>query len=184
MGITATLLTDTLTDAHDVPLWITTTSITVGVAALFVVWFKVEGTVSFRSIMTARREVFYWLMVLATFALGTAAGDFFSEALGLGYAQSLAVFAALFVVIGVGLKMSLIGAATAFWLAYILPTPLGTNLADTLSQPFDNGGLGMGPTVTTALLLAVIAVYVALISRRQRSRTSPVMEAVSERSGD
>jgi len=51
-------------------------------AVVFLVWKVAEGTLSIHSIFTARREVFYWLTVLTTFALlghhggpdGTGAG--------------------------------------------------------------------------------------------------------------
>jgi len=165
MGVAATLLTDTLTDGHHVPLWISTVWISVGLAALFAIWYALEGTVSYRSITTHRREVLYWAVVLGCFALGTAAGDLVSEALGLGFVQSMLLFAAVFLVIGLMVRLSVIAAPLAFWLAYILPTPLGTNVADTLTQTREAGGLGFNSGVTSAVLIGAIILLIIGSSR-------------------
>ena len=73
-----------------VPLWVTTVVFAVALGVTFAVWYRVERTLSIHSITTTRREAFYWLAILFTFALGTAAGDLLAEGLGLGYLASVA----------------------------------------------------------------------------------------------
>ena len=164
LSIVGTLITDNLTDGHGVPL--TTTTIIFGAAliAVFVIWWLSERTLSIHSIVTRRREAFYWLAILFTFALGTAAGDLISERLALGYFPTLLVFVGAIAVVAVlhyGLKVN---AVLTFWLAYILTRPLGASIGDWLSQPTEDSGLGLGTTVTSFIFLGVIVLVVAYLT--------------------
>lgn len=168
ISVVGTLITDHLVDDLGVPLWVTTAVFAVALAGTFAAWFATERTLSIHSIVTTRREVFYWLAILFTFALGTAAGDLLAEALGLGYAVSTALFAAAIALVWLAHTRLGLGAVTAFWAAYVLTRPLGASLGDLLSQPRDAGGLGLGTTGTSAIFLAAIAatvVYLTVTSR-------------------
>jgi uncharacterized membrane-anchored protein len=136
-------------------------------AAWFGVWFRAEGTLSINAIDTRSRELFYWGAILVTFALGTAAGDLATEALGLGFRLGVLAFGALIAVIAVAWRAGM-NAVLAFWLAYILTRPLGASLGDLLAQSREYGGLGLGTVVTSALFLAVIAALVIVISPPRR----------------
>lgn len=164
VSIVGTLITDTLVDIYNVPLEVTTPVFAVALAATFAAWFAVERTLSIHTIFTRRREGFYWLTILFTFSLGTAAGDLVSEKLSLGYLTALALFAAAIVVVAIarfGLRLNAIG---CFWAAYILTRPLGASLGDLLSAPRDEGGLGVGTTVTSVVFLAAILALVGYLA--------------------
>jgi uncharacterized membrane-anchored protein len=127
----------------------------------FMVWYRTERSLSIRDIVTPRREWFYWTTVLCTFALGTAAGDLATEALGLGFTVGAMIFAGL---IGVALLAWRLGAnpVLTFWIAYILTRPFGASLGDLLTQAKTYGGLGMGANWTSAIFLCVIVLLVAV----------------------
>ena len=130
----------------------------------FAAWFAVERTLSIHTIFTRRREGFYWLAILFTFSLGTAAGDLVSEKFNLGYWTALGLFAAAIAVVAIarfGLRRSAIG---CFWAAYILTRPLGASLGDLLSSPRDEGGLGVGTTVTSVVFLTAILALVGYLA--------------------
>ncbi|MGU3293229.1 COG4705 family protein [Williamsia sp. M5A3_1d] len=161
ISVTGTLITDNLTDNFGVPLVATTIVFAAVLIAVFTAWYVVEGTLSIHSIRTPRREAFYWLAILFTFALGTAAGDLIAEKLALGYTWSLVLFAGLIAVITLGHYGLRVNAVTAFWAAYIITRPLGASLGDLLTQPTDSGGLGLG---TTGVNLAFFGVIIALVA--------------------
>lgn len=168
ISVVGTLITDNLTDNLGVPLIATTIVFAVALAATFFSWFARERTLSIHSIVTTRRETFYWLTVLFTFALGTAAGDLLAEALHLGYLLSLIVFAAAIAAVALAYRLAHLNAVVAFWIAYVLTRPLGASTGDLLSQPIKDGGLGLGTTLTSVLFLGVILVLVTVLSVRQR----------------
>jgi uncharacterized membrane-anchored protein len=171
ISVVGTQITDNLTDNHGVSLVTTTSVFSVVLAVVFAVWFAFERTLSIHTIFTTRRESFYWLAVLFTFALGTAAGDLTAERLNVGYAWSLALFAAaigLVAALHYGLRLD---AVVAFWIAYILTRPLGASTGDLLSQPRHDGGLGLGTTVTSFVFLAAILAVVAFLSITKRDVT-------------
>ena len=170
ISVVGTLITDNLTDNLGVPLWLTATVFASLLAATFITWFSVEKTLSIHSIRTSRREGFYWLTVLFTFALGTAAGDLLAERLNLGYVLSLAVFAAAIAVVAFLYFVVKINAIAAFWIAYILTRPLGASTGDLLSQATKDGGFGLGTTGTSVLFLAVILALVIVLSIREASQ--------------
>lgn len=161
VSVVGTQITDLLTDGLGVSLYISTAVFAVALAAIFFVWYRAEHTLSIRDIVTRRRELFYWAAILCTFALGTAAGDLATEALGLGFTWGAVAFGAL---IGVTCAIWRIGgnAVLTFWIAYILTRPFGAALGDLLTQAKTYGGLGMGAMWTSALFLAVIVILVAV----------------------
>ena len=125
----------------------------------FLVWYRTERSLSIREIVTPRRELFYWATVLCTFALGTAAGDLATEALGLGFTVGAVIFGALIAATFIAWRL---GGNTVltFWIAYILTRPFGASLGDLLTQAKTYGGLGMGATWTSAIFLCVIVLLV------------------------
>lgn len=170
ISVVGTLLTDNLVDNLGLALWPITAAFSLALAAVFGVWHRAEGTLSMHSIVTRRREAFYWLAILLTFALGTAAGDLLAEGLGLGYGWSVLVFAAAIGVVAGAGRIGL-GAVTAFWAAYVLTRPLGASIGDLLSQDRSVGGLGLGTTFTSLLFLATIAAVVTYLTRTRADVT-------------
>lgn len=160
VSVVGTQITDLLTDGLGISLYISTTAFALLLAAIFFVWYRVERTLSIDSIVTRRRELFYWAAILCTFALGTAAGDLATEALGHGFTWGAVVFGTL---LGVTYAAWRIGgnAVLTFWIAYILTRPFGAALGDLLTQAKTYGGLGMGAMWTSALFLTVIVLLVA-----------------------
>ncbi len=164
ISVVGTLITDNMVDNFGVSLVVSTSIFAVALAITFAVWYSSEKTLSIHSITTTKREAFYWLAILFTFALGTAAGDLVAEKLSVGYWQSALLFAAAIGVIAfAGLKLGM-NAVLAFWIAYILTRPLGASIGDYLSQARADGGLGLGTTGTSALFLAAILVVVIYLS--------------------
>jgi uncharacterized membrane-anchored protein len=170
ISIVGTCITDNLTDGLGVSLFVSTAVFAVVLAVVFVVWHRVEGTMSIHSIDTTRREAFYWLAILFTFALGTAAGDLLAERTGLGYWPSLGVFALGIAVVGALYGVSRSGAVACFWAAYVLTRPLGASLGDFLSQATKDGGLGLGTITTSAVFLVAIVAIVGTVAVRLRRR--------------
>jgi uncharacterized membrane-anchored protein len=164
LSVVGTLITDNLTDNFGVPLLTTTIVFSIALAVIFAGWYASEQTLSIHTIVTTRRETFYWLAILFTFALGTAAGDLTAERLNLGYFLSAIVFGAVIAAVTVAHLRFGLNAILAFWIAYILTRPLGASLGDFLAQPRDVGGLGLGTIVTSALFLATILATVVYLS--------------------
>src|SRR6202171_1344491 len=124
------------------------------VAATFWAWHRSENTLSIHSITTRRREVFYWLTVSFTFALGTAAGDLTASQLHFGFVGSIVLFAVVMAVPALGCWRFRLNSVIAFWWAYIVTRPLGASVADWLRQPHKSGGLAYGDGPVDALMLA------------------------------
>jgi uncharacterized membrane-anchored protein len=164
ISVVGTLITDNLTDALGVPLEASTAVFTVALAATFAVWYRSERTLSIHSIVTVRREAFYWLAILFTFALGTAAGDLVSERFGVGYWATALIVALLIAAVAVSHRVFGAGAVLTFWIAYVLTRPLGASLGDGLAQPRADGGLGLGTTWTSLLFLVTILAVVTYLA--------------------
>jgi uncharacterized membrane-anchored protein len=156
ISIVGTLITDTLVDTYGVALETTTIAFTIALAATFAAWYASERTLSIHTIVTSRRESFYWLAVLFTFALGTAAGDLVAERWGIGYGPSVLFFGGLIAVVAIAHFRFGLNAVLSFWIAYILTRPLGASIGDGLSQAKADGGLGLGSTVTSVVFLITI----------------------------
>jgi uncharacterized membrane-anchored protein len=163
VSVVGTQITDFLTDRLDISLYSSTAAFSVALALTFSIWYAVERTLSVHTIVTTRRELFYWAAILFTFALGTAAGDLATEALGLGFNLGVLAFGALIAIIAMAYYVG-VNAVLTFWLAYILTRPLGASLGDLLAQSRDYGGLGLGTIDTSLAFLAVIAGLVIIIS--------------------
>jgi uncharacterized membrane-anchored protein len=177
ISVFGTLITDNLTDRFNVSLVTSTIIFTVILAGVFAAWFVSERTLSIHTIVTTRREAFYWLAVLFTFALGTAAGDLAAERLQLGYGLSALIFGAAIAVITLAHYRLQLNAVLAFWLAYILTRPLGASIGDGLSQSKHDGGLGLGTTGTSYLFLAAILALVVFLTVTRRDQTPPELSA-------
>jgi uncharacterized membrane-anchored protein len=174
ISVVGTLITDNLTDNLGVPLEVTTAVFTVALAVTFAAWYRVERTLSIHSIVTRRREAFYWLAILFTFALGTAAGDLVAERLGIGYWWSALLFAVLIGAVAVSHLVFRANAVLTFWIAYVLTRPLGASLGDGFSQPKADGGLGLGTTLTSVIFLVTILAVVAYLTVTKRDQLPPV----------
>ena len=179
ISVVGTLITDNLVDNYGVPLWVTTVVFAIALTITFAVWYRIEHTLSIHSITSTRREAFYWLAILFTFALGTAAGDLLAEGLGLGYPASVALFAAAIGVVALAHYRFGLGAVVSFWAAYILTRPLGASIGDLLSQPTADGGLGLGTTTTSLIFLTAIAVIVVYLSVTKRDVEAAELDEVS-----
>jgi uncharacterized membrane-anchored protein len=164
LSIVGTLVTDNLTDKYHVALETTTTIFAIALAATFLAWYLVERTLSIHSIYTPRREAFYWLAILFTFALGTAAGDLIAERYNVGYWKAALLFGGCIALITLAWRYLRLNPILAFWMAYILTRPLGASIGDYLSQPKADGGLGLGTTTTSLIFLAAIAGVVAYLT--------------------
>ncbi|WP_231587750.1 hypothetical protein [Microbacterium oxydans] len=163
VSVTGTLYTDILTDDLGVPLAISTAVFAGLLAVVFGVWWISQRTLSIHSITTTPRELFYWLAILVTFALGTAAGDWILELTGWGPGVSVLLPAGLIVAVVVGWRMGG-NAVLAFWLAYILTRPLGANLGDWFGLPPAQQGLGLGVAITSLIFLAAILATVIFLT--------------------
>lgn len=183
ISIFGTLITDILTDSLGFPLEASTLIFSIALALTFVFWYLKEGTLSIHSIFTTKREVFYWLAILFTFALGTATGDLMAEKLGLGYLTTGLIVLGIIAAVGIAWRLGL-DAVLAFWIAYILTRPLGASVGDYLSQTQANGGLGLGATITSAVfLLAILAVVIFLALTRKDFIADPTAEDTTDRHG-
>jgi uncharacterized membrane-anchored protein len=168
ISIVGTLITDNLVDNYGVALETTTTLFSIALAVTFATWYWSERTLSIHTIFTTRRESFYWLAILFTFALGTAAGDLTAERLNLGFGTSVFIFAGLIAIVAIAHFRFKLNAVLAFWLAYILTRPLGASIGDYLSQPTADGGRGLGTTVTSVLFLGTILALVVYLTLTRR----------------
>lgn len=168
LSIVGTLISDNLVDNLGVSL--ATTSIIFGSALIvvFIIWYASEKTLSVDNINTTKKEFFYWLAILFTFALGTSAGDLISESSGLGYAYAALLFAGIILLDFIAYKFLKLNAILSFWIAYILTRPLGASLGDLLSQPVKDGGLGVGTTVTSIVFLSIILILVIYLSIKKK----------------
>lgn len=171
VSIVGTLVTDNLVDTFGVPLEVTTAVFALMLAATFIAWYALERTLSIHSIFTTRREAFYWLAILLTFALGTGIGDLVAEVFGLGYLTTGVLFGAIIACIAAAYFVLKMDAILAFWLAYILTRPLGASFGDLLSQPVEYGGLGFGTVITSLLFLVGIVAIVAFMTVNHRAET-------------
>ena len=170
VSVAGTLYTDILTDSRGVALWLSTTVFAALLAVVFAVWWGRERTLSIHSITTPAREAFYWLAILVTFALGTAAGDWTLELTGWSPGRSVLLPAALIAIVITGWRLGA-GPVLSFWLAYILTRPLGANMGDWFALPKDQGGLNVGTFGTSLIFLGAIAATVAYLARTKADVT-------------
>jgi uncharacterized membrane-anchored protein len=164
ISVVGTLFSDNLVDNLGVELQTTTIAFSVVLACVFGAWYWSERTLSVHTIVTSRREAFYWLAILFTFALGTSAGDLVAEKLELGYLPSVGIFAGAIALVTLAHFRFKLNAILAFWIAYILTRPLGASIGDYLSQPVEESGLGLGTVLTSVIFLATILALVVYLS--------------------
>ncbi|MFJ5272342.1 hypothetical protein [Streptomyces sp. NPDC088358] len=183
ISVVGTLISDNLTDNLGVPLTTSTAVFSVALAIVFAVWYRRERTLSIHSIDTVSREAYYWLAVLFTFALGTAAGDLVAERMALGYWVSAVLFGLAIAAVAVARLALGLNAVLAFWIAYILTRPLGASIGDYLSQPTGDGGLGFGTVITSVLFLAVILALVVYLATTRKDVVAEPERALGPREG-
>jgi uncharacterized membrane-anchored protein len=171
VGVFGTMAADVLHVGLHVPYAASTTFYLVVLAVIFAVWYRSERTLSIHSIRTRRREFFYWATVLATFALGTAAGDLTATTMHLGYLASGVLFAVVIAVPAVAWRLG-VNPILTFWVAYIFTRPLGASFADYVAVPKNRGGLNAGFGPVTVVMTAAIVVLVGYlyVSERRRGR--------------
>lgn len=176
VSVVGTQLTDALTDSFGVSLYLSTSVFAVLLAGTFAIWYSIERTLSIHTIVTQRRELFYWAAILFTFALGTAAGDLATESLQLGFKLGVLVFGA-FIALTALAYYSGANPILTFWIAYVLTRPLGASLGDLLSQAQTYGGLGLGTVATSLVFLMVIVTLVAFLSLQSNGTKSTAKPA-------
>jgi uncharacterized membrane-anchored protein len=164
VAVFGTMIADVVHIALGVPYDVSTPVLAVALAVVFVAWYKTEKTLSIHSIRTRRREMFYWAAVLATFALGTAAGDLTAVTLGLGYLGSGIAFAVLIAVPAVANWRQAVNPILAFWFAYVVTRPLGASFADWMGVPHRYGGLDLGRGWVAVGLTIVIVGLVGFLA--------------------
>jgi uncharacterized membrane-anchored protein len=170
VSVVGTLLTDNLTDAHGVALWKSTAVFAAVLLVVFATWYARERTLSIHTIVTTPREAFYWVSVLVTFALGTAAGDWTLELTGWTPGRSVLLPAALIVAVLAAWRIGA-GPVLCFWFAYVLTRPRGANLGDWFASSRVDGGLGLGTLGTSLLFLSAILLTVLYLSVAERDRS-------------
>lgn len=176
ISIVGTLVTDNLVDNFGVRLETTTIAFSIALAATFSVWYASERTLSIHTIFTTRREIFYWLAILFTFSLGTAAGDLVAESFDIGYLTTGLLFGGVIALIAFAYYVLRLDGILAFWLAYILTRPLGASFGDLLSQPVEYGGLGFGTTLTSILFLGcIVALVLYMTLKRDIDQTDEIL---------
>lgn len=168
VAVFGTMAADAIHIQLGVPYVISTACFTAILIGIFAIWYMSEKTLSIHSITSRRRELFYWATVLATFALGTAAGDMTASTLGLGYFSSGLLFAGLMVIPALACWLFGLSEVIAFWLAYILTRPLGASFADWMGKSRSIGGLGWGDGHVSLLLSLIIVVFVVYLSITRR----------------
>jgi len=167
VAVFGTMVADVLKDGTGLSYAVTTPVFAAATALVFYRWHRSEGTLSIHSITTRRRELYYWSAVLATFALGTAAGDLTAITLNLGFFSSIVVFAAAIAVPGLLWWRGALNPIIAFWSAYVITRPLGASIADWLGKPQPNTGLGLGDGTVSALALLVFLALVGYVTVRK-----------------
>jgi uncharacterized membrane-anchored protein len=164
VSIFGTMAADALHVLLGIPYIISTSFYVVVLAIIFITWYIYEKTLSIHSIYTRRREGFYWATVLATFALGTAAGDMTATTMHLGYFSSGLLFAALIVIPIIGYWKFKFNGIFAFWFAYVLTRPIGASFADWMGVSKARSGLGFGTGPISLILFVVIIILVAYMT--------------------
>jgi len=182
VAVFGTMAADGLHDGASLPYPVTTVLYGLLVAVVFVAWYRSEGTLSIHTIDTRRRECFYWAAVLATFALGTAAGDLTATTLDLGFLDSALLFAMLIAIPAIGWRWLGLNPVVAFWAAYIITRPLGASFADWFSKPPSISGLGLGDGFVSAIALIVFVALVAYVTATERGvqRVAPAEAQTSQ----
>jgi uncharacterized membrane-anchored protein len=185
VAVFGTMAADVLHVEFGVPYIVSTVLFAVALACVFTAWYRSERTLSIHSIFTRRRETFYWAAVLATFAMGTAAGDLAAYTAGLGFLSAGLLFTAVFVLPALAYRFFNANAILTFWFAYVMTRPLGASFADWMGKSRRNGGLGYGDGPVTFVLTALIVALVVYLSVSGNDREPAVprrAQSVADRS--
>ena len=166
VGVFGTMAADVVHVVIGLPYVVSAIFYAVVLAAVFLLWWRVERTLSVHEITTTRRELFYWAAVVSTFAMGTALGDLTAVGIGLGYAPSIALFAVLILIPALGYRFLRWNGVFAFWFAYVLTRPLGASVADWLGKPVAEGGVGVGAGWVSLAFALVMILLVAIMRMR------------------
>jgi uncharacterized membrane-anchored protein len=164
VGVFGTMAADVLHVGFHVPYIASSLLYAIVLAAVFVLWQRTEHTLSIHSIDSPRREGFYWAAVVATFALGTAAGDLTATTFHLGYGWSIVLFAGIITIPVVGFRVFNWSAIVSFWFAYVVTRPVGASFADWVGKPKAIGGLGHGDGTVSLVLSVLIVLLVAFLA--------------------
>lgn len=187
VAVFGTMAADVLHVEFKVPYVVSTVLFTVAMVAVFAAWYRSEKTLSFHSVSTTRRELFYWAAVLAAFAMGTAVGDLAAYTAHLGFLSAGILFGCLFALPAIGYRFFGLDSTTAFWLAYILTRPLGASFADWTGKARTAGGLGLGDgpvAFTLAGLIIAVVLYMAIRGHDNPNRTPREIQARAQASLD
>jgi uncharacterized membrane-anchored protein len=179
VSIFGTMVADVAHIVLGIPYLVSTVFFTFALILVFLVWFRVEKTLSIHSVYTLKRELFYWATVLVTFALGTASGDWTAANLHLGYFMSGILFAILIAVPAIAFRWFGLNGIFAFWFAYIMTRPAGASFSDWLSKPSSLGGLGMGEGKISLILTLIIIVLVTYLQFTQSGARYEMLEEKS-----
>jgi uncharacterized membrane-anchored protein len=179
IAIFGTGVSDTLHLTVGIPYTGTTLLWAIVLAGVFTVWYRSERTLSIHSIITRRREAFYWATVFATFALGTALGDLTAITLGLGYFGSVVLFFVVIMIPAIAWRGFGLNPVVAFWSAYVVTRPLGASVADYVSKPKSLSGLGFGDGRTALIATVAVAIGVAYLAITRTGIQDPAGPAVS-----
>jgi len=171
ISIAGTLFTDNLTDNLNISLLTSSIVWAILLALTFGAWYRSERTLSIHSIYTSKREAFYWLTILFTFALGTGVGDLIAERFDLGYGVSFFIFAGVIALTSLLWEFNIINHVFAFWAVYVVTRPLGAAIGDQMAQNDPKyGGWGLGTTKTSLIFLSAILVLVIYLSLSKRDQ--------------
>jgi uncharacterized membrane-anchored protein len=173
VSVFGTMVADVTHVVLGVPYLVSTVFFATSLAVIFTLWYRSERTLSIHSIFNQRRELFYWATVIATFALGTAAGDMTAKTLALGWLGSSVLFTCVFAIPLIAWRFFGLNAIVAFWFAYIVTRPMGASWADWLGLPPKLGGIGVGRGDVALGLTLIIVALVAYLAARQRRDGDP-----------
>ena len=178
VAVFGTMVADALHVGIGIPYKVSVTMFAIALAIIFVVWYRVERTLSIHSIVTPRREFFYWTTVCCTFALGTATGDLTATTLHLGYFASGVLFTLAICVPFAAWRLG-VNPVLTFWVAYILTRPIGASFADYFGMPKTSGGLGIGhgPVSVVTLILVVASIWYLSVTHKDQPSPAPVAPA-------
>ncbi|HEX4774399.1 MAG TPA: hypothetical protein VH234_02695 [Candidatus Saccharimonadales bacterium] len=163
VAVFGTMAADVIHIQFGVPYAISTIFFAMVLAVVFTAWYKSEGTLSIHSVYTRSREAFYWAAVLATFAMGTAAGDLAAYTLHLGFLTSGILFGVVFALPALAYWLFDLNPILSFWLAYIMTRPFGASFADWIGKSHSVGGLAYGDSKVALILTALIVILVAYL---------------------
>lgn len=164
VSIFGTMAADVLHVGLGIPYIISTIFFVVALAIIFAIWYTSEKTLSIHSVYTLRREFFYWVAILTTFSLGTAAGDMTASTMHLGYFYSGVLFVFLIAIPALAYLIFGLNEIFTFWFAYIITRPLGASFADWVGVPQSRGGLGIGTGLVSLGLTVIILCLVGYMA--------------------